>query len=366
MRSFKFLASSVLAAALCLSCSRGARLTVDLDAPAGSSLTVRMLDMNVYKALDTLRTNRSGRASCVIPVSKGKPEFIYLFYGQRRIVSLLLEKGDRVHVKADTLGSYTVDGSAQCDTLRAAEMSYADFITRFAAAGDSKELGALYVAHYRESVRRVMANSHSLVVIPVLYERISDYTPMFNRPADAVIFRSAADSLMAVYPESPYVQALAKEASRRVAEMKMGLRLSGAPVIDYPDLVMPDVQGEIRRLSEVQAKAILVHFWSASSVSDKLFNKDVLLPLYEEFHSRGLEIYSVCVDADKVLWGSVVRSQKLPWINVNDGRGAASSAVTLYNVTGLPATFLLSGGKIRRDGISGESGLRRELAAILY
>lgn len=43
----------------------------------------------------------------------------------------------------------------------------------------------------------------------------------------------------------------------------------------------------------------------------------VLLPVYDKYHSKGLEIYSVGVTADKALWASVVKNQNLPWINVS-------------------------------------------------
>lgn len=352
---------------LCLvSCGKGVRVEVTLDAPAASQLTLRQLDMNVYRILDTLTTDRRGRVVFRPEVVKGQPEFFYLFYGGRRIASLLLEAGDRVRLDADTLGAYSVAGSPQSDTLRVSEKAYADFITAFAAAKDSREMGALYVQHYRECVRRIVANSHSLVVIPILYERLSEGTPVFHRSNDAVLFQAAADSLTAVYPESRYVKALQKEAEKRTQLLEMSLRMDSAPRVDYPDLELPDIRGNKCRISDLKAKAVLLHFWTSEDPAQRMFNLDTLLPLYEEFHDRGLEIYSVCVDTDKVRWGSVVSAQKLPWVNVNDGRGAASNAVVRYNVQSLPETFLLCGGEALQKNIGGAAALRRSLSAVLY
>lgn len=355
---------------LCLlalvSCARGVRVELALDAPASSQITLRQLDMNVYRILDTLTTDSRGRVSFKPQVAPGQPEFFYLFYGEKRIASLLLEAGDRVSLEADTLGRYSVSGSPQCDTLRVAEKAYADFITAFAASQDGREMGALYVKHYRECVRRIISNSHSLVVIPILYERISDQTPVFNRVEDAVLFRSAADSLMAAYPDSRYVRALVKEADRRMQMLDLQQQFGSAGRLDYPDLELPDIHGEKCRLSSLKAKAVLLHFWTSTEPSQRMFNLDVLLPVYEEFHDRGLEIYSVCIDADKVRWGSVVSAQKLPWVNVNDGRGTASSALSTYNVTSLPVTYLISGGELSKKTIDGPAALRRSLSAILY
>ncbi len=365
MRNCRLFLLPCLLAAL-VSCSRGVRVEVTLDAPAASQLTLRQLDMNVYRILDTLTTDRRGRVVFKPQVAPGQPEFFYLFYGEKRIASLLLEAGDRVRLKADTLGRYSVSGSPQSDTLRVSEKAYADFITAFAATQDGKELGAIYVQHYRECVRRIVANAHSLVVIPILYERISEQTPVFHRSTDAVLFKAAADSLTAVYPESRYVKALQKEADRRSRQLEMQLQIGAAPEVDYPDLEMTDMRGEKCRLSSLKAKAILLHFWTSEDPAQRMFNLDTLMPLYEEYHARGLEIYSVCLDTDKVRWGSVVSAQKLPWVNVNDGRGAASNAVVLYNVQTLPATFVLADGELLKKTIGGTSALRRELSALLY
>ena len=68
--------------------------------------------------------------------------------------------------------------------------------------------------------------------------------------------------------------------------------------------------------------------------------------------------------ADKALWGSVVSSQKLPWINVNDGLGCASP-VNLYNVTSLPNSFLIVDGDLYSESVSGEDGLRKVLDKVL-
>jgi len=349
-----------------VSCVDGARVEVTLDVPSASQLTLRQLDMNVYRVLDTLVTDNHGRVVFKPQVEKGQPEFFYLFYGERRIAALLLESGDRVCLSADTLGNYSVSGSPQCDTLRLSEKAYAEFIAAFSAAQDGREMGAIYLRHYRECVRRIVANTHSLVVVPILYERTREGAAVFNRPTDAVLFKAAADSLATVYPESRYVKALQKEADRRGRLLELYMQMGAAGQLDYPDLELPDMRGEKCSLSSLKGPAVLLHFWTSEDPAQRMFNLDTLLPLYEEFHDRGLEIYSVCVDADKVRWGSVVNAQKLPWINVNDGRGAASSAVAKYNVQKLPETFLLSGGEAVQRNIGGVSALRRELAAILY
>ena len=114
-------------------------------------------------------------------------------------------------------------------------------------------------------------------------------------------------------------------------------------------------------MSSVDAKAILIHFWSADNIAQKMLNIETLVPIYEKYHSRGFEVYAVCLSQDKAQWGSIVNSQKLPWINVCDNRGAASPAAAAYNVSSLPTSILIVNGEIYNKPVSGEDALKKIL-----
>ena len=51
-------------------------------------------------------------------LEKGQPEFIYLYAGQKKVASLLLDRGDEVDVVLDTIGGYSVSGSDDCVRLQ--------------------------------------------------------------------------------------------------------------------------------------------------------------------------------------------------------------------------------------------------------
>ena len=135
MRRFKSLAIAALGLALvAVSCGKSVRVTgVVADAPQ-SDLVVKLLEMNRYKVLDTIKTDASGSFRYALDVEKGQPEFIYLFHGDTRIASLLLQDGDRVSVTADTLGNYSVTGSEETSKLIEVERAEAAFNSSFASA----------------------------------------------------------------------------------------------------------------------------------------------------------------------------------------------------------------------------------------
>ncbi len=376
MRNFRLIAALAVLA-LAASCSRPARVSGVLEDAPGRQVVVKLLDVNVFTVLDTVRTDASGRFRCKVDVAEGRPEFVYLFYGDTKIASLLLEKGDRVSVKADTLGRYSVEGSEESLRLQEVEEKFAVFASQMQELSDEydapgiteaqrKEVNAeitrLFVSHYRECVRYVATNPKSLTCIPVLYESLNEYSPVFAQPTDALHFRNVCDSLKTIYPESRYVKALDKEAKRRENILSLGLKIDQAEPVGFPDISLPDMKGEKVNLSSVDAKVIMLHFWDAAEPTQKMLNLDAILPVYNEFHSRGFEVYAVCVTPDKSLWASVMKAQNLPWINVHDGLGAASTVLRTYNVVAAPTSYLIADGAVLPTNISGVEGLRRELA----
>lgn len=367
MRSCKILALGLLAL-LAASCGKNTSLKGTLTDAPGRAIAVKCLEGNVTRILDTVRTDASGAFRYALNIKEGQPQFVYLYDGDTKLASLLLQKGDKVVVEADTLGHYAVTGSEESALLQQVEQDFAAFLAgmenTISAADDetpvaevNRSLSRQFIDYYRKAVTYVISHPYSLTVIPVLYQKVNDSFPVFKETSDAIHFRSAADSLKTVYPESAYVKALAKEADRRLNLMSLQEKMKEAGSISYPDLEMPDVKGEKVRLSEVDAKVILVQFWDASNAEQKMFNIDQLIPLYEEFHPKGFEIYSVNVDADKTLWGTTVRNQKQPWINVCDGLGAASPALRQFNVTSLPALYLIVGDELVTSPL-GADGIR--------
>lgn len=378
MSKFSRIAAAAAVALASVSCAHVAKIDGVLEQAPSSEVIVKLLDVNKYEVLDTVAVDASGKFSCKVDVQEGQPEFIYLYYGDRKIASLLLSEGDNVTVKADTMGNYTVAGSEESEKLAQVEKDYADVASRMDAlakklekvSGDeaaalSKQIYSEYVTYYRSRVRYVMENSKSLTSVPVFYQVLGENLPVFGQITDAIHFSNICDSLETIYPDSKYVKALRKEAQERQSQMELTARLGTAEEIGFPDITLPDTKGNKVRLSDVESKVILVQFWTATEAAQKMFNMDVLMPLYNEYHSKGLEIYQIALDPDKVTWANVVKEQKLPWISVCDGLGANSPYIILYNIGALPSTFIISDGELVDGQVVNENSLRRTVAKLL-
>lgn len=366
------------AAAIAAACTPAARIDGVIGSAPSSEVIVKLLEVNRYEVLDTVKTDASGHFSYKVNVQEGQPEFIYLFHNDRRIASLLLETGDKVSISADTLGNYTVEGSEESARLAQVEKEYSAAQARLqvialqleTAEGSQAEalrqqLGKEYIDYYRQCVKYVLENSRSLTAVPVLYQSFGANLPVFGQSTDAIHFVNVADSLALSYPDSKYVKALKKEAERRYGYLELEAKLRNAETVGYPDIVLPDVNAQKIRLSEVDSKVIMLYFWSASDASQKMFNLDVLKSLYEDYHSRGFEIYQVALDPDKAGWARTVKNQNLPWINVCDGLGADSQYVVTYNIPALPATYIIADGELVDGQVVDEKSIRKLLDKLL-
>lgn len=368
----------VLAALLAAACTPAAKVEGTLTSAPSSEVVLKLLNVNRYDVLDTVKTDASGRFAYKVELEKDQPEFVYIFHNDRRVASLLLEAGDNVNVTADTLGNFSVEGSDESAKLALVEKEYSAAQAKLQAIASRmdtapqeeiqtlrRELGKEYVDYYRKCVKYILENSRSLTVVPVLYQNFGQDLPVFGQSTDAIHFVNIADSLALAYPGSKYVKALRKEAERRYGYLELAAKLSAAGTVNFPDVELPDINAQKIKLSEVDSKVIMLYFWSASDANQKMFNLDVLKALYDDYHSRGFEIYQVALDPDKASWAQVVKQQNLPWINVCDGLGASSPYVGIYNIPALPATFIIADGELVDGQVVDEKSLRKLLNKLL-
>ena len=369
MRNYKMIIAAVAIMAAASSCSDNVRVDGVLTGAPDSKVVFKRLSGSSFNVLDTVKTDSRGAYSYKMAIAQGQPEFVYVFHNDTKVASLLLQKGDKVKVVSDISGGYTVEGSEESEKLRQVENDFAAFMKDFSAsveANDQAGASRKYVDYYRSRILYLLQNCKSLTSIPVLYQKVNDNLPIFSQSSDAVHFRSVRDSLLTVYPESKYVASLSKEVDRRLNALAIEQKLSSAGEAGYIDLDMPSIDGKKVKISDLDSKLVMVYFWQAGDDAQKMFNQDVLLPLYKAYHPKGLEIYSISLDSDKGVWASAVKSQQLPWINVCDGLGAASPSVYSYNISkGLPVAYLIEDGSLDPNTVSTADELRKIVASKL-
>ena len=331
-------------------------------APDSTEVVVSRLAMNEIQVLDTVYTSK-GKVDYNVTVYPDSPEFVYLTYGQGGNVPLLLQDRDRVSVTADwsDLSKVSVEGSEESvlmqgvdSDIKAFNAAFDSLTNELAAISENgdqaeisrlkRELGTLYVKCKQNAIKYIYTHPKSLSVIPVLYQKTSSGLPVFAQATDAILMKRVYDTLRTVYPASPYLVSLADEVSLRRNALEIQSRMASAEEVDFPEIVLSDVNGQQQSLTALKGNVIVLMFWDASNVQQRVYNTDLKM-LYEKYHRRGLEIYQVGLNSNKTAWAMQVKEQGLPWISVCDPAAGASVGAMLYNITQLPAMYVIS-----RDG----------------
>ncbi len=344
-----------------MACSRNtAELTV--VAPQlenGAEVVIAKLAVNQLIPMDTLVV-QGGEFRYEMEALSETPDFFYLLKGQERLASFVAAASDKITIRVDE-SQVEVSGSEEAALFQQEEVAFDEAQSRFVemsllmeqarVAGDKveeqrcqQELGRLYVKFKQQSIRFLIQHPYSLVQVPVLYRTLGDGLSVFSDNRDALYFARAYDSLRVMYPKTPYLHALKEEAELRNQLLRLNEKLGQATESDFPDLSMQDRNGEVRTLSDLRGKVIILSFWTATDPAQKLFNNE-LKALYEKYNRRGLEIYQVALDTDKTMWAQAVKEQQLPWASVCDGMGRYSVAAAYYNIGSIPAMYILD-----RDG----------------
>ena len=201
-------------------------------------------------------------------------------------------------------------------------------------------------------MRFIVEHKENIAAVYALYQRLPNDQNLFNGDSDVVYYRTVADGIEQKYPNSPYLTILRSQIARMDAQLNL---LAEMKTVNFPEIAMQDMYGQVQRLSSLGGKIVLLHFWSVAVGNSNAMNAD-LKEVYAKYKEQGFEIFQVAVDTSKALWINAVQEQKLPWISVSDLLGEASPTLGAYNIAKLPANFLIDReGNIVGKDLAGDS-----------
>jgi thiol-disulfide isomerase/thioredoxin len=181
-------------------------------------------------------------------------------------------------------------------------------------------------------------------------------------------FKKIAESLASEMPGTRYateyqqilvqVEQAATQQQQQVGESPVGI---GQPA---PEISYPDPSGNIRNLSDLKGKVVLLDFWASWCGPCRRENPHVV-EVYKKYKAKGFEIFSVSLDREAGAWKNAIAQDGLLWENhVSDLKHWASAPAKLYGVSSIPRTFLIG-----RDGkiaaVNPRQNLEAELLKVL-
>ena len=272
----------------------------------------------------------------------------------RSVITLGVDSTETIVVKADfpTMATgYEVEGSSESQKIKeltlkqiALQENLRNLATRNMPVGVLQDSVMSQVNAYKHMVKTTYIYPHpqSAVAYYALFQRVNGYSlfdPETNRE-DIKCFGAIATSWESKYPHALRTTNLRNITLRGMKNTRRpqaaGLPEELVSEVSLFDVVLPDLKGNIKKLTDLKGKVVILDF-TVYQHKDSPARNIAFRKLYDQYASQGLEIYQVSLDGDEHFWKT--SADNLPWICVRDADGQA--ALT-YNARELPAYFLIS------------------------
>ncbi len=89
-----------------------------------------------------------------------------------------------------------------------------------------------------------------------------------------------------------------------------------------------------------EGNVILLNFWASYDQVSRESN-NLLKTVYDQYHAKGFEVYSVSMDNNMTAWRDAIRFEEYTWIDVCELTYPESYAGSVYNITAIPTSFLI-------------------------
>jgi len=359
------------------SCSDNNNITIKGTYSAGSGefLSTEMLNIAQTLPIDSVKVNNSGKFQ--FKFNLDHPELILLKNKTGEIINLLAFPDDIIDLdipQAAFAEGYLVSGSDESvkikslvDKVEQTKFQLDSLSDAFDQIEDQEgpEAKVLITAYQqavlsqkRNNIRFVIENITSLSSVYALYQRIAPETYILNELKDLQYFKIVADSIKVRYPESTLTSSLVMDVDRRVSEYNNALAIAelskkNIPETGFFDLSIEDPDGKIVSLSSLKGKVVLINFWASWSSESRQSN-NMLKTIYDKYHSRGFEVYSVGLENNRNNWRAAIDFEEYEWVDVSELAYPNSYAATVYNVKSIPTNYLMDReGNIVTKNLSG-------------
>lgn len=154
----------------------------------------------------------------------------------------------------------------------------------------------------------------------------------------------------ALSPNHPWVKELNKAADKEQLPILVG------DVI--PNVSMPMKSGDVLYLNEVLngKKLLILDVWASWCAPCRVENRNVLVPLWEKYHSDGFEILAYGLESSPMAWDKAIeRDGAYRWLHASHLQGDQNPFMETLRLRTIPANFLLdSKGKVLAKNLHGD------------
>lgn len=108
-----------------------------------------------------------------------------------------------------------------------------------------------------------------------------------------------------------------------------------------PDFASRTPDGQTVRLSDLRGQYVLLDFWAAWCTPCRVENPNIV-EQYHAYKDKGFTVFGVSLDRSREAWLQAIEKDKLTWTQVSELNQWDSEAGRLYNISSIPASFMIS------------------------
>ncbi len=303
--------------------------------------------------IDSVKLNKEGRFSFKTQLPK-YPELYRLRLKNQNLV-LGVDSAAKIQIEGTTtdLLAAKIEGSQvsrQIQDLRKSVLVLQGQFDAVTAEKDAEKSKALLEEfkealdkHQKQTQAMILQNPGSMAAYFALYQQISGnyiFSPYVKeqRPYYQAV-ATAFHNSMPEYERSKNLYTLVMAA---LSEERMAKRqFDWEQVVEVEQLGSIDIElknqnGYPQKLSQFKGKPILLDF-SAYGLETSVDYTFSLREIHKKYAPRGLEIYQVSLDQNRLLWERAVST--IPWTCVIDPDGSVAKT---YNVQEIPTIYLIN------------------------
>ena len=328
-RSFLYI---LLIGCLFVGCQRQAKfcLSGQISQADGATLYLEHVALTHTSTMDSCILDKDGTFHFSLP-AREYPDFYRLRIGSK---SLILAVDSTEHITIST----TLDSLSLTLSILGSPASLS--MAELRATSRLGDLDALR----QHAQQIIVANPRSLAAYyAVFFKHNGQFIWDITDRADRRMYQAVATSFLTWMPKYERTTALYSQVSNMILIERNTIQQAAVQQMiqeadnAFLDIQLPDDKGKDQSLSSLRGKVIVLDYSAINMEQSQAYIFE-LRDLYNKYHTRGMEIYSVSLDRNKFLWEDGV--QNLPWVNVFAGDNA-TQVLMRYNVQSMPTLFLI-------------------------
>lgn len=284
---------------------------------------------------------------------------------------IILEEGKiKINIVKDSLQKSTIEGTFNNDKFQKfnnESVAILEKVKKFEKENNPKMQKAL-AAKDTVTVNKIKKEYKNF------QNDMNDYSKTFikNNPDAFISVLLLENFLMREYIPATEIKSFYDKLDKKLVNTKSAqnikktLDLMLAVVVGKPapKFSAKSPEGKLISLDESLGKVTIVDFWASWCAPCRKENPNVVA-LYNEYHSKGLNIIGVSLDQDATKWKDAIAKDNLSWIHVSNLKYWDEPIGKQYGISSIPATFILDAkGNIVAKDLRGDA-LRAKVKELL-